>query len=151
MSAEIETLHRPFAAWLTKLRGQVAYTYHRSDKPTGATLGDADFVLYAASRCLHIEFKDKETRISPAQVKRHAELAAVGVTVHILRDLDAAIALALEWRRTLGMAGQLATGKPALPERNLRIFGNSVLEYRDGSLHHVRVATPEDKLRLTSI
>ena len=149
MSAEIETLHKPFIAWLAKLKGQVAYTYHRPDKPTGATLGDADFVLYCpSSRVLMIEFKDKETKVSASQKKRHAELLQCGIVVHICRDLDSAIRLVLAWR------GLSADEKPSRSEvltHNLRVRGNGVFEYRDGALHHVRVATNDDKLRLTAL
>lgn len=102
MSAEVETLHVPFRRFLYGLKG-IAYTYHRPDKPTGGTIGDADFILYGAgSRCLHIEFKDKDTPISAGQKKRHAELAAIGIHVHIIRDLSTAEMLVIEWQRQLG-------------------------------------------------
>ena len=100
MSAEIATLHVPFREFLR--RGKYAYTYHRPDRPTGATLGDADFILYCANRVLMIEFKDKETKVSKVQVQRHAELAATGTIVHILRELPAAITLVTEWRSMIG-------------------------------------------------
>lgn len=95
MSAEIETLHLPFKKFLETSR--IPYTYHRPDMPTGATRGDADFILYRGSLALHIEFKDKETRISTDQKKRHAELAAAGVKVHILRSLQIAIETVYHW------------------------------------------------------
>lgn len=147
MSAEIETLHKPFRAWLEKLTGQVAYTHHRADRATGATLGDADFVLYSTGRCLHIEFKDKETHISAAQKKRHAELARCGTCVHIIRDLQAAINLTLEWRSQVGTVAPVE----AKPTHDLRVRGNAVFEYRDGQLYHVRVATENDKIMLKSL
>lgn len=103
MSAEIQILHVPFRRELDKLRGIIAYTYHRPDAPTGGTLGDADFVIYGAgSRVLMIEFKDKETKISPTQKDRHAELAAVGIKVHIVREISIAMELLSSWRSTLG-------------------------------------------------
>lgn len=149
MSSEIQTLHRPFLAWLEKLRGQVAWTYHRPDRATGATLGDADFVLYCQpGRCLHIEMKAKDTRVSASQKKRHAELLQCGILVHICRDLDTAIRLVLAWR---GMSADTKPSRSEVPTHNLRVRGNGVFEYRDGALHHVRVATNDDKLRLTQL
>lgn len=149
MSAEIETLHRPFIAWLAKLRGQVAYTYHRPDRATGATLGDADFVLYCyPGRCLHIEMKDTKTTVSASQKKRHAELLQCGIVVHVCRDLDTAIRLVLAWR---GLDIESKPDGSENPTKNLRVRGNSVFELRDGELYHVRVATNNDKLILPQL
>ena len=117
MSAEIATLHVPFREFLE--REKFAHTYHRPDRATGATPGDADFILYCANRVLMIEFKDKETKVSAAQVKRHAELAETGTTVHILRELPAAMALATEWRSMIGVVvpPPVAAARPAADEK----------------------------------
>lgn len=96
MSEEIQTLHVPFRKWLSAQPG-IAFTYHRPDLATGGTLGDADYVCYKDGRCIHIEFKDKNTPISASQKTRHAELAAAGVKVHVIRSLDAAIELVNAW------------------------------------------------------
>lgn len=110
MSAEIETLHKPFRAWLDKYG--VCYTYHRPDKLTGATLGDADFICYNSNRVLMLEFKDKETRVSNVQKKRHAELLRAGCVVHICRTLSKAMVLTTEW---LGTFSQLPSAVTPLP------------------------------------
>lgn len=99
MSAEIETLHRPYRDWLVKYG--VCFTYHRPDRPTGATLGDADFILYNSNRVLHVEFKDKLTRVSAVQKARHAELLRAGCVVHICRSLDHALRITQEWLGTI--------------------------------------------------
>lgn len=146
MSAEIETLHVPFRRDFLIPRG-IVHTYHRPDQPTGGTIGDADFILYAMNHCLHIEFKDKLTAISAGQVKRHAELARVGIRVHICRALQPAIELTLAWLATLGEIAAIepvGKGMTAAIEPGLVRFGASVFRRTEGRLEHVRVATPAD-------
>lgn len=142
MSAEIETLHVPFRAAMKTLG--IPFTYHRPDRATGATPGDADFVLYWRGACLHIEFKDKETKVSKVQKDRHAELARAGVTVHILRELPAAIELARAWRDTVG---ELPPPEPLaiFEEPELRRIGHSIRRPDgNGGWTHVRLATERD-------
>lgn len=107
--SEVTTIHVPFRDWLSKQPG-IAHTYHRPDKATGATLGDADFVIYKGPcYCLHLEAKDKNTSISKTQKKRHAELAAIGIRVRIFRDVATGIELVNAWLSILPAASTAAT------------------------------------------
>jgi len=99
--SEVKTLHIPFAKWLRE--AGVAFTYHRPDRATGATIGDPDFVLYRSGRVLMIEFKGPKTRISAGQLKRHAELAANGCPVHVIREIGIALGLVIAWKRQCGI------------------------------------------------
>lgn len=129
MSAEIKTLHVPFREWLdTTQAGRIAYAYHRPDKPTGGTKGDADFILYAQNRCLHLEMKDKDTAISTNQRQRHNELAKVGITVHVVRDLRVAVEMATAWRDTIGEAVYEGTPRGRLAIRQRDTQGDWVVE-----------------------
>lgn len=138
MSAEIDTLHRPFIRFLATTSG-LAYTYHRPDQATGTTLGDADFAIYAQGRVLFIEFKDKETKVSKVQKERHADLLAIGCRVHVIRDLQPAIDLVLEWTR---MAPELPTS-PVVPTALWR-WGDGVFRHENGGYRQIRIATPAD-------
>lgn len=95
MSSEIDTLHIPFKQWLED--AGICYTYHRPDRPTGATLGDADFMIHRNGRCLMVEFKDKNTAVSESQIDRHAELLRHGCEVFIVRELERARVLVVQW------------------------------------------------------
>lgn len=150
MSAEIKTLHVPFRKWLNEQVG-VAYTYHRTDRATGATVGDADFSLYAGGRVLFIEMKDKATKVSAGQKRRHAELAAVGCVVHIVREIGVAIELATEWRRQIGTNYTTPSRTAGVTGGELVIFGRSVFEDRGGQLHKIREVTEADHFVLRKV
>jgi hypothetical protein len=138
MSAEIETLHKPFIRFLRDI-GQ-PYSYSRPDRATGNIEGEADFMLHKDGRCLHIEMKDKNTPISKAQQARHAELAAAGCTVHVIRDLEAAVRLVGAWQghRSIDVEVKRADAK-------LRKFGRNIFRQdKDGEFRFVRLATPDD-------
>ncbi len=100
------------------------------------------------NRCLHLEFKGEKGKLRPAQVRRIAELERAGNTVHVIRDLGAAIELAIEWRRQIGTT---YTPPPAAPGPELVIFGRSVFEDRGGQLHRVREAREDDFLTLRKV
>jgi len=137
--SEVRTLHEPFRRWLTEQR--IAFTYHRPDRATGATLGDPDFVLYQLGKCLMIEFKGVKTPISASQKKRHAELAAAGCTVHVIRDLGAAIALVDAWR---GMHAETTPAVAAVRNRSMIRIGNGVWRDEGNGYTLLRAVTPED-------
>ncbi len=127
MSAEIETLHKPFRKWLDG-QSDFAYTYHRPDKPTGSTLGDADFIIYgSSSRCLHLEFKDKETRVTAIQTARHERLKSIGQLVFVLRDLTSAIEIIEAWRE-----GRVSNAQSKPGARRIIVHGRTWQECRDG-------------------
>src|SRR5258708_3172881 len=80
--------------------------------------------------CLHIEFKDKLTKISASQVKRHAELAEVGTHVHICRKIESATTLVEDWiaqnhvNPVLGLSGH-AGGAPEASGQALNEGGDA--------------------------
>lgn len=94
--SEVSTLHVPFGSFLRS--AGIPYTYHNPTRPTGATLGDADYLIHWQGRCLHIEFKDKDTKVSATQERRHAELMRAGCRVFICRTLNDAIELTKAWK-----------------------------------------------------
>lgn len=140
MSAEIETLHRPFQQWL-KSEG-IPYVCARSDRESTIAAGHPDFTLLSQGRALLIEFKDKEGRLSKDQEDRIAELERAGCKVHVVRNLAIAIELATAWRSTLGTI--LIPEKKAEPEGNLVRFGGAIFRHENGRMAHVRPATPAD-------
>lgn len=95
-SSEIETLHRPFQQWLAT--AGLVYDYSNPYRRTGAAFpGGADFTIHRNGRALMIEMKDKNTPLSADQVKRHNDLGEQGCQVHIIRELQAAITLTVQW------------------------------------------------------
>jgi hypothetical protein len=117
-------------------------------KATTQKCGEPDYFLIMNGKVLALELKTAKGRLSAAQVKRHAEYGRTGTCVHVCRDLDTAIRLVLAWR---GMSADEKPSRRETPTHNLRVRGNGVFEYRDGQLHHVRVASNDDKLRLTAL
>lgn len=141
MSAEIETLHRPFEKWL-RAEG-IPFVRARSDRESTIAAGHPDFTLLAQGRVLLIEFKDKDGgKVSKEQEDRAEELEKAGCKVHILRDLGVAIELTQAWRSTLG---SILISEAPKQTANLVRFGAAIFE-RDpsGRLAHVRIATPAD-------
>src|SRR4051812_13093020 len=108
--SEIKTLHEPFMRWLKDMR--LPYTRSRSDMATTGQCGDADFMVHHQGRCLMIEFKTKEGKLSAGQVKRHAQLKEAGCPVYVVRDLEPAMLLTREWMNTLPVpAAAQSTGR----------------------------------------
>ena len=65
------------------------YIYHDPTRPTGATLGTPDFIIYANNgRVLNVECKTKTGTLSKAQKNLAAALTANGHTYLICRSLD---------------------------------------------------------------
>jgi len=150
-NVEIDTLHTPFANFL---EGQgIPFVRARWDQKSGIALGHPDFTILSHGRNLLIEFKTKEKGLSADQKRRIAVLEASGNTVHVLRDLDKAVRLVVEWRNSMGppdcnkhASGHNGNGH-ARPG-NLVRFGAGVFQ-RDpttGALSRVRTATAEDLL-----
>ena len=123
--------HRAFEKFL-RSRGMVFVT-SRMDKASTIACGDPDYLIVANSRCLCLELKTEKGRLSPAQLARHAEYAANGTKVHVLRDLQSAIELVTHWHATLPPGYD-----PHKPRPVLRTFGNVTYEERDGILHRIK-------------
>lgn len=141
MSAEIETLHEPFASYL--LREGIPYVRARSDVKSTIQEGHPDFTLLHSNHCLLIEFKDKESgRLSTKQEERIAALEGAGCMVHVVRELAHAIELAKAWRSMLGVPAPAKP--PPSPEDKLLRFGNGIFRMDGGRLRHVRTALPAD-------
>lgn len=142
MPGEIDEIHVPFRKWLDQ-QPTLAYSYHRPDRATGATLGDADFIIYQGPcYCLHVEAKGKDTKISKSQKKRHAELKAKGITVYIVRDIESACLVVQLWRSTLAEAPV-----EARKDDGLRRFGQVIykLEPSGKAWRKLRNAEPGDE------
>jgi hypothetical protein len=140
MSAEIETIHKPFIDWLDTQ--PVCYAYTRSDKPTTARWPEADFIVFRAGACIHLEAKDKHTAISASQQKRHAMLAAVGTRVFIFRSCAYGIELVTAWLTMLGEAGKprpIASGRCYI--KATREHGSAIF---DATGKFLRKATIQD-------
>jgi hypothetical protein len=90
-------LHRQIMAWCDSQWPRVKYRHSRMDRPTREELGVEDFsVFLSGNRTLHIEAKTKNRKQSQAQLAWAAELARLGHTVHIIRDLTSFVELALK-------------------------------------------------------
>lgn len=95
MSAEIETLHKPFMSFL-RSKG-LKFINARSDRESTIAAGWPDFtVIHPQRGTLLVEMKD-EGSLSPAQKKCHAELSAAGFHVHVIRKLQVAIETVYQW------------------------------------------------------
>lgn len=139
--SEIETLHVPFARFLDD--EGIPYSRARSDRESTIALGEPDFSLKYNDRCLHIEFKTKAGKLSPAQVKRIAYLRGAGNTVLILRDLELAVETVSMWKTNLG-APKSSPPEKAPPVENLFTHGAGVWRKDGAGMVRVRTATPAD-------
>lgn len=115
MSAEIETIQRPLAQWLTK-QG-IPFINPRSDKESTIPKGWPDFSIYFRPpiQPLFIECKDKDTRITKDQELCHTYLRAAGHTVVIARSLASALEAIQTWQST-GIVRNAALGPSVTPE-----------------------------------
>lgn len=142
-NSEIETLHQPFQKWLAT--AGLVYDYSNPYRRTGAAFrGGADFTIHRNGRALMIEFKDKNTEVSSDQIKRHAELLAQGCQVHVIRDLQAAVTLTVQWLSAMDLpiAPVVERAKGDLCTLNSNVFR------RDGrgGWSRLRAATNEDAI-----
>lgn len=143
MSAEIETLHLPFIAFL-KTAG-LPYVNARSDRESTIAAGHPDFTILKSGRSLLIEFKDKGGKLSPDQKRRIAELEKAGNKVHVLRDLAQAERLVVEWSNPIE---PIVLTPLAVQTAGLVRFGQAVYERNEktGALTRVRTATGADSM-----
>lgn len=134
MSAEIETLHKPFIRWLKQER--LPYIRARSDRPSTIGVGVHDFTVFYGNRSLCIEFKDAAP-LTKKQVQWITDMKAVGSTVHVIRDIGVACALVNEWRSTIA---------PVMPtaQEVLFRFKNGVFRHGPRGAERVRLATGAD-------
>lgn len=139
MSAEIETLHVPFAKFLREQR--IAFIRARSDKPSTIPKGWPDFsVIHPRLGALLIEFKYKDGVLSKDQKECHAVLQSVGFRVNVIRDIGTAVELVLAWKS--GIKENLLTPEEA---QTLRRHGGSIWKKEpSGSYRQVRLETERD-------
>lgn len=129
MSAEIKTLHEPFAGFL-KAQGLV-WRRSRPDRKTSEKRGEPDFLVMENGKVLAIEFKDKNAgKPSPYQVIRHAEYERAGCHVYVLRDLQSAINIVNEWRTQ-------APDPPRRAENTVAWKGMTLRRLPDGSMERL--------------
>lgn len=139
--SEIRNLHEPFIAWLKTL--PVVFRRSRSDTRTSEAPGEPDFSIFRGPMALHIEFKTEKGPISKAQKKRHAEYAAAGATVHVIRRMEDAQTLVTQWLETLKRWG-VDQPKAKGPEEELRINGDWVWRKTNVGFVRYRRATDAD-------
>lgn len=107
MSAEIETLHKPFAAFLRSK--ELKFINPRPDRESTIGIGWPDFtILHPQRPAILIEFKDKG-KLSPAQKECHQSLAAAGYRVHVIRSLQIAIETVYHWLSDVRTEAPIAT------------------------------------------
>lgn len=149
MSAEIDTLHLPFIAFLKK--AGLPYVNARSDRESTIAEGHPDFTILKGGRALLIEFKDKG-QLSAKQKRRIAELEESGNKVHVLRELPAAYRLVTEWANPIEVM-PVATGTLAKVNAGLVRFGRAVYarDQKSGALSRVRTATEQDVLNIPEL
>ena len=90
---EIESLHRPYIAWLT--RTELPYSYSRSDRKSTLPLGHADFAVQGGrdGRGVYIEFKTDdppEKGLREEQCKWIAMARAAGAIVLVTNSYEEA-------------------------------------------------------------
>lgn len=106
MSDEIETVQRPFAAWL-RSRG-IPFLNPRSDRESTIEPGAPDFtILSGTAPVLLIECKDKDTKITAVQRDWHERASKVGIKVHVCRSFVSCVETTENWLRGEGIG---ATG-----------------------------------------
>jgi hypothetical protein len=75
------------------VRRDLPFSWHRTDKPTGATAGTPDFIVGVGKVTLWIEFKTAAGVFSNAQIQFARRLGAQGIQLHVCRSATEAIAL----------------------------------------------------------
>lgn len=123
-------IHRAFEVWLRAQTG-LAYTTSRMDRASTIRRGDPDFFIFTGGRVLMIEIKTEKGRIARAQTERHAQLAACGCHVYVVRSIESAIELVTAWKETVP-----AYVRPPNPQEIHRFGGKEFIE-RDGRLIRV--------------
>ena len=65
-----------------------AYVYHNPTKPTGATLGTPDFIIYAdKGRVFNIECKTRTGKLSKEQINFRDKLIGLGHHFEVVRSM----------------------------------------------------------------
>ena len=80
------------------------HVYHNPSKPTGATAGTPDFIIYCpAARMLHVECKTKKGKLSKDQVKFRDDITVLHHDYHVVRSLARFKAIADQhgWEETV--------------------------------------------------
>ncbi len=136
--SEITDLHQPFAAELRKRK--LCFINSRSDVESTIAEGAQDFTVLHANRCLCIEFKQPKTgKLSTKQEEWISDMARTGTVVHVVRDIQTAIALLDAWLSMMPVA------KPLPDPGNLVIRKNgSAGDYVFKGLDCIRRATLDD-------
>ena len=89
-------LQTDLAEWLRARR--ITFHQSRMDAATTCRVGWPDFTVFWNGRALFLEAKWGKGKLSPAQVKCHAEIEDSGCRVFVVRDLAWAIELIEAWR-----------------------------------------------------
>lgn len=139
--SEISDIHAPFIKWLRE-QG-IPYVNPRSDQKSGIAEGHPDFTLLYGNRVLLIEMKEEKGALSTKQVKRIAELEAVGCKVHVVRSAGVAIELAAAWRSMIGV--EVLPARREAPAEQLYQYGAGVWRKdAHGAATLLRPLTPAD-------
>lgn len=93
----------------------ILFRRDRMDKATTCMRGWPDFEIIAGGRTLFIELKTEKGSLSRDQQSAHAKFSKAGYTVHVIRDIAAAVELVQQWRSTLG--------EPREPGMRTTLFG----------------------------
>lgn len=139
---EVKTLHQPFAKFVRDSLPHVRLIRARSDQRSTIAKGWPDFTLIAKGiGPLLIEFKGDKTPVSTDQKKCHADLASIGLPVHVIRDLEIAITLTREWANGAPskavVTSEAEKGSGVAPEVVTRLWMGKLTSFRvepDGSL-----------------
>ena len=104
-----EAIHRAVVDYLERAaRPGVAWTHIPSGEKRGPGVGGKlkgmgtkagwpDLLLIHAGHTYGLELKAERGRVSPAQVRVHAELTLAGATVEVAYGVDQAIAILKRW------------------------------------------------------
>ena len=89
-------LQTDLAEWLRARR--ITFHQSRMDAATTCRVGWPDFTVFWNGRALFLEAKWGKGKLSPAQVKCHAEIEDSGCRVFVVRDVAWAVELIEAWR-----------------------------------------------------
>jgi Holliday junction resolvase-like predicted endonuclease len=141
-------IHDELSAWL-KREGYVFF-HSRMDAKTSTSVGDPDYVIARGQRVAFVEIKTHHGKLSPAQHRRHDELARAGCVVKVARSLEDAVKW-VEHEMNGVKAEPVATPseKPVFWVAYWPVGGKDVVVARDltGELGFIRIASDLDKER----
>lgn len=135
--SEIIDLHQPFMRFLRE-QG-LPFIRSRSDRESSTTPGDPDFVVLRGHSALCIEMKTEKGALSDDQKKRHEELNAAGVTVHVVRDIGVAEELVREWQSHV-KAEPVATHAKSCFIQNLPGYGDWLFDQSGNPFRKATIA-----------